>query len=80
MQLNGEFVFVCLKTSNYEGKTYYKVTLESNDMTLQVSTSLEVAAKMTKYQRYVGAFNVGVGKDGMFMRLVDVRPAASKAA
>ena len=49
-------------------------------MTLQVSTSQEVAAKMTKYQRYVGAFNVGVGKDGMFMRLVDVRPAASKAA
>lgn len=80
MQLNGVFVFVCCKVNNYEGKAYYKVTLESNDMTLQVSTTQEVADKMTKYQRYEGVFTVGIGKDGMFMRLTDVRPAASKAA
>lgn len=74
MLSTGSFVFISLSENDYNGKKYYKASVEDKDTgkILVFDTDVLCVPKLAKYTEYNGYFDVSqYGKDTR-MRLLDV--------
>lgn len=78
--LNGKFVLVACSNREYNGSIYFNATIEMDNKVMQINVDKVAfqALENNKYKEFIGDFELGVSKNGLFCRLKDARLASSK--
>ena len=76
MIVEGRFTVVSVGSREYNGTTYYDCNIEADNRVLRVNTDKACYDYMAnnKYKPCIGTFDLGVSRNGLYIKLKEVKP------